>query len=108
VVCGLSALICSLYLQMQMADAGLYLKAASQAPSPTDNTSKQNPAPLCVSALSPTPVSPPAHAMLSSFLYSALPHFGSQLKQLLQQYPAIHGLALTSHFPQLFCCAQVY
>jgi len=36
------------------------------------------------------------------------PHFGSQLKQLLQQKPAIHGLTLVSHFPHSFCCTQLY
>ena len=30
------------------------------------------------------------------------------MKQVLQQYPAIQGLAATSHFPQPACWAHVY
>jgi len=34
-------------------------------------------------------------------------HCESQLKQVLQHLPAIQRYFLTSHFPQLFCCAHV-
>jgi hypothetical protein len=37
-----------------------------------------------------------------------LPHSGSQLKHVSQQKPAIQGFAVTSHFPQDFCWAQLY
>ena len=36
------------------------------------------------------------------------PQRASQSKQVLQQYPIIHGFALVSHLPHDFCCAQVY
>ena len=35
-----------------------------------------------------------------------LPQPGWHPKQVLQQNPAIHGLAPTSHFPHAFCCAH--